>query len=145
MKILIQRVLKCDVTIDKQLYSSIDKGLLLYICFESEDKIEVIDKAINKILALRIFEDDEGKMNQNIIQKDFSLMSVSQFTLSWNGQKGNRPSFENSMKPDDASKFYELFNNKLQEKFGNMESGVFGADMKVSSINDGPVTFFLSF
>jgi D-tyrosyl-tRNA(Tyr) deacylase len=145
MKILIQRVLSASVEIDGLTHSEIDQGLLLYVCFESSDIKESIDKAIRKIISLRIFEDDNGKMNQNILQKKYSIMSVSQFTLSWNGSGGNRPSFENSMKPDQAASYYNQFNEVLRQSVDSVKSGKFGADMKVCSKNDGPVTFFLSF
>lgn len=145
MKVLIQRILNAQVEIENKVFSSINKGLLIYICFEAEDKLESIDKAVDKILALRIFEDNKGKMNQSILEKKLSILSVSQFTLSWNGMGGNRPSFTNSMEPTKAKAFYLHFNDKLRANAVDIKPGIFGAEMKVNSTNDGPVTFFLSF
>jgi D-tyrosyl-tRNA(Tyr) deacylase len=145
MKVLIQRVLSAAVEIDGVIHSQIEQGLLLYVCFESNDSKATIDKSVKKLISLRIFEDDNGKMNRNILQTKHSIMSISQFTLSWNGSGGNRPSFENSMKPDQACSFYDLFNSELSDNIDHVKTGKFGADTKVCSNNDGPVTIFLSF
>lgn len=146
MKILIQRVLSASVHISNQEYSSIKNGLLLYICFEQEDTQEIVDKSIKKITSLRIFEDEQRRMNLNINQKKEDILLVSQFTLSWSGVKGNRPSFERSMAPLKAKEMYSYYFLKLKDHLnGDLKDGQFGADMKIQSINDGPVTFFLSF
>ncbi len=146
MKVLIQRVLNASVNINKEKYSSIGKGLLLYLCFEKNDNQEISKNAINKIISLRIFEDDMGKMNLNINQKKLDILIVSQFTLSWMGKKGNRPSFEGSMEPSKAQIMFEDICKSFEKKvLGQVNKGQFGADMKVESTNDGPVTFFLSF
>lgn len=144
MKIVVQRVSWAQVKIEGSLHSKIDQGLLLLICLEKGDDTQVIKKAIDKIIKLRIFEDDQGKMNKNIVDIQGSVMSVSQFTLSWDGKKGNRPSFENAMPPKEAQLNYSIFNKLLSDHVG-VQTGKFAADMKVESLNDGPVTFHLSF
>lgn len=145
MKVVIQRVKEASVTVEDKVIGAIHQGYLLYVCFEASDKVDVIEKAIKKILALRIFEDENGKMNKDITQVNGGILSISQFTLSWDGRKGNRPSFELSMPPAEAQIFYQRFNEELKKSGLQIEIGAFGADMKVQSINDGPVTFHLSF
>lgn len=146
MKILIQRVQDAQVQINTKVHSSIQGGLLLYICFEQQDTDLSSTKAIDKIISLRLFEDQNKKMNLNINQVDKEILAVSQFTLSWGGEKGNRPSFEKSMSPDKAKEMYLSFLSLLKSKLNReLKSGVFGADMKIQSTNDGPVTFLLSF
>jgi D-tyrosyl-tRNA(Tyr) deacylase len=142
MKVLVQRVKSASVEIQEEVKAQIDKGYLLYVCLEEGDDTESVDKMIYKILNLRIFEDAEGKMNNNISQVGGAILSISQFTLSWDGSKGHRPSFEKSMKPAQAKLLYHLFNKKLAESLPLYE-GVFGAEMDIISINDGPVTFQL--
>lgn len=145
MKILIQRVKQAHVTVDEKKVGQITSGLLIYICFETHDSLEIIDLAVKKIIGLRIFEDKDGKMNTNISQVQGQILSISQFTLSWNGKKGHRPSFDKSMPPNDAKIFYRKFNDTI-EKYGiKLAKGMFGTEMQVSSINDGPVTFFLDY
>lgn len=145
MKILVQRVSEASVKVDHKIVGKISKGFLLYVCFEADDTIDVIDSAIKKIVNLRVFEDGSSRMNQNIQQVQGDILSVSQFTLSWDGRKGHRPSFDRSMSPNHAKIFYRTFNDKLKLKGIKVEMGIFGAEMLVQSINDGPVTFFLSF
>ena len=145
MKIVIQRVLEASVKVDDKEIGSIKKGLLLYVCFEAEDTMEQLEQAVQKILNLRIFEDEKAKMNKNISQINGEVLSISQFTLSWDGRKGHRPSFDRSMPPNNAKIFYRKFNDLLEEANLKISKGRFAADMKVSSINDGPVTFHLSF
>lgn len=145
MKVVIQRVLEAEVKIDGEISGKIGQGLLLYVCLESDDTIESVEMASDKIFKLRIFEDEKGKMNKNIQDAQGSILSISQFTLSWDGKKGHRPSFDRSMAPSKAKDFYEKFNQSLVEKGVSVETGRFGTDMKVSSINDGPVTFHLNF
>lgn len=145
MKIVIQRVLSANVTVDEKEIGNIGKGLLLYVCFEAEDTMEQLELAVKKILNLRIFEDDKAKMNKNICQIKGEILSISQFTLSWDGRKGHRPSFDRSMPPNNAKIFYRKFNDLLEKAELKISKGRFAADMKVSSINDGPVTFHLSF
>jgi D-tyrosyl-tRNA(Tyr) deacylase len=145
MKILIQRVLNASVEVEKKCVGIINHGLLLYVCFEKDDQNQMIEKATQKITSLRIFEDENHKMNKNIIEAQGSILSVSQFTLSWDGQKGNRPSFDKSLGPNEAKIMYTLFNQSLKEIGLNVQEGIFSADMKVTSTNDGPVTFMLQF
>lgn len=145
MKIVIQRVKHAKVEVEGEITGKISKGLLLLVCLENGDDQTTIAKACKKILALRIFEDQDGKMNQNIQQVGGEILSVSQFTLSWDGKKGNRPSFENSMSPDMARLNYALFNKNLRDQGINVSEGRFAATMQVSLLNDGPVTFHLDF
>lgn len=145
MKALIQRVLSAKVEVDSKCIGEIQYGLLVYICFESHDTFEILETMAMKISKLRIFEDDQNKMNKNVSEVSGSILSVSQFTLSWDGKKGHRPSFEKSMTPNEAKVFYKKFNDRLQEFQIPIAKGSFGANMKVTSINDGPVTFFLEF
>ncbi len=145
MKILIQRVKEARVEINKNTVGEISHGLLLYVCFEEQDHLDVIDQAVKKITNLRIFEDEDNKMNYNILQSQGEILSISQFTLSWDGRKGYRPSFDRSMPPNDAKLFYRKFNDAIAKQGIKLAKGRFGAEMDVYSINDGPVTFFLSF
>jgi D-tyrosyl-tRNA(Tyr) deacylase len=145
MKVLVQRVKEASVTIDDTITGSISNGYLLYVCFEQGDTIEKVNTAIAKISNLRIFEDEEAKMNKNINDVNGEILSISQFTLSWDGKKGHRPSFDKSLGPIDAKIYYRKFNDALSELGLKVEKGTFGADMLVSSINDGPVTFMLEF
>jgi D-tyrosyl-tRNA(Tyr) deacylase len=143
MKLVVQRVEKASVTVDSEVTGEIGHGLLLLVCFEQGDDELTISKAVEKISKLRIFDDTSGKMNLNISQVNGEILSVSQFTLSWDGSGGHRPSFEKSMAPQEARLKYSLFNRDLRSKGINVQEGRFGAFMKVSSINDGPVTFIL--
>lgn len=143
MRVLIQRSKNSNVKINDKVNGSIDYGYVLLIGFTEGDNEKIIDKMINKILNLRIFEDEFGKMNKSLIDVSGSILSISQFTLYADTKKGNRPSFINSLEYNKASILYDLFNLKLKEKNIKVETGIFGADMKVSILNDGPVTIFL--
>jgi D-tyrosyl-tRNA(Tyr) deacylase len=145
MKVIVQRVLESKVIINNSTHAQIQKGYLLYVCFEREDSTQSLQKAVQKITDLRINEDENQKMNLDISQINGEILSISQFTLSWDGKKGNRPSFENSMEPLAAQALYDRFNQALMENGINTKTGIFGADMKIESINDGPVTFILNF
>ena len=146
MKVLIQRVANAKVEVDNEVVGKIGQGYLLYVCFEADDTLEKIDAAIYKITKLRIFEDEKYKMNKNISDIKGEILSVSQFTLSWDGKKGHRPSFDRSLNPMDAKIYYRNFNDKLEQELGiEIQKGRFGAEMQVHSINDGPVTFMLEF
>lgn len=145
MKVLIQRVISAKVIVDNHCISQIDKGLLLYVCLEIGDTYETLSQMAYKISKLRVFEDSFGKMNLNIEQVSGEILSISQFTLSWSGEKGHRPSFEKSMPPAQAKLYYSQFNTLLTDEYKlSMKKGIFGADMKIESINDGPVTFQLA-
>ncbi len=145
MKIVVQRVQEATVSVEGEAIGSIGHGLLLLVCFEQGDSDDVLPKAIDKISKLRIFDDAEGKMNLDITQAKGEILSVSQFTLSWDGTGGHRPSFEKSMAPGEARLKYALFNRDLRAKGLQVKEGKFGAFMKVQLINDGPVTFLLEF
>lgn len=145
MKVVVQRVQEAQVTVDGEAVGSINAGLLLLVCFEQGDDDTSITKAIEKILKLRIFDDESGKMNLDVSQVKGEILSVSQFTLSWDGSGGHRPSFEKSMLPQEARLKYALFNRDLRNRGMTVKEGKFGAFMKVSLVNDGPVTFVLQF
>ena len=145
MKIIIQRVLKACVKIEDDIIGEIENGLLLYVCLEVDDTIETVKSSVYKISQLRIFEDSDHRMNRDILQTKGKILSISQFTLSWDGTKGHRPSFDKAMNPNEAKILYRHFNDQLELKGIEVEKGHFGADMKVESINDGPVSFFLQF
>lgn len=144
MKIVIQRSKNSKVLIDGELIGEIQKGIVLFVCFEAGDTEETVDQAIYKIINLRIFEDENQKMTYNLSQIAGEILSVSQFTLSWDGTGGHRPSFDRSMAPNEAKMMYAIFNKKLKEH-GPLAQGQFGANMEVHITNDGPVTFYLSF
>jgi D-tyrosyl-tRNA(Tyr) deacylase len=146
MKIVVQRVVSARVEVDLANVGNITKGLLLLVCLEAGDDDKKISKAVEKIAKLRIFEDENGKMNLDVIQAQAQILSVSQFTLAWTGEGGNRPSFENAMQPAMAQLLWQKFNRLLEERLGqNIETGKFGAEMKIFMIGDGPVTFSLDF
>lgn len=142
MKVVVQRSKKSKVTINNKVNGSIDKGYVLLVGFTHSDTTDIVDKMINKILNLRIFEDENDKMNLSIKDIDGRILSISQFTLYADSKKGNRPSFINAMKPDEASKLYDYFNQELS-KYIEVSTGIFGSDMKVEIYNDGPVTIIL--
>lgn len=143
MKIVIQRSLKSEVSVNNKIVGKIEKGLVLLVGFHEEDTIEDIDYLVNKIVKLRIFEDENQKMNKSILDVNGEILSISQFTLQADTKKGNRPSFIKAMNYEKAKEMYELFNNKLKEKNINVYTGIYGADMKVRITNDGPVTIIL--
>ena len=142
MRVIVQRSKNSKVTIDNKVNGSIDHGFVLLVGFTDGDNEEIIDKMINKVVNLRVFEDENEKMNLSILDTKGSILSISQFTLYADAKKGNRPSFINAMNPNEATKLYDLFNEKLS-KFLHVETGIFGADMKVEIYNDGPVTIIL--
>lgn len=143
MKVLIQRVKEASVSIDGKLYSSIKQGILALIGIEKGDTTEEIQKMAKKLVNLRIFSDENDKMNKSILDIKGEMLIVSQFTLCGNCKKGTRPSFDNSAPPDVAKKLYETFINEVKNYGINTQTGVFGAMMDVALINDGPVTFML--
>lgn len=143
MKLVIQRVKSAQVCIDGTSVGKIGKGLLLFVGIGNNDTEEILDKYIDKIIKLRIFEDENGKTNRSLLEVFGSLLVVSQFTLYANCQKGNRPSFIEAAPPEMAEKLYEVFLRKCKERVDCVESGHFGADMQVSLINDGPFTIVL--
>lgn len=140
MRLVIQRVKKASVTIEGNVVGSIDKGLLIFLGVGEGDTRSMVDKYVDKLAKLRIFEDENGKTNLDINDVNGKIMVVSQFTLYADCKKGNRPSFVHAAAPDIANELYEYFKEKCALKFGNVQSGQFGADMKVELINDGPFT-----
>lgn len=143
MRVVLTTVLNASVTIDNKVYSKIDRGFCLLVGFTHSDDQKLVDKMIDKILSLRVFADERGLTNLSIYDVKGQIMSVSQFTLYADTSGGRRPSFVNAMKPDQARELYAYFNQQLENKFGPIATGVFGADMKVSSVNDGPFTVLL--
>lgn len=143
MKALIQRVKKASVTIDGKLYSSINAGMLVFLGVTKEDEKENAQKLAQKLLALRIFEDENGKMNFSIQDKGLGFLVVSQFTLCGDCKKGTRPSFDSAAAPEKAIPLYEYFVECLRTSGLKVETGKFQAMMDVELINDGPVTFML--
>ncbi|MCO6542171.1 MAG: D-tyrosyl-tRNA(Tyr) deacylase [Lactobacillus sp.] len=140
MKVVLQRVQQASVTINHQLVSQIGAGLLLLVGFGQDDNSEAVDYLSAKISKSRIFADENDKTNLSIADVKGEILSVSQFTLYANTKKGNRPSFTEALEPQKAQKLYELFNQQLANTGVNVKTGVFGADMQVELINDGPLT-----
>lgn len=143
MKVVCQRVKEARVRVNNEIVGSINEGLLILVGFNKEDTIKNIEEMSKKIVNLRIFNDDSGVMNLSLLDKDYSILSVSQFTLYADTKKGNRPSYINAMNGDNAKLLYEKFNEELKKYTKKVETGIFRADMKVSLINDGPVTIIL--
>ncbi len=144
MKVVIQRVLKSSVEIDKKIKGEIGKGLNLLVGVGPEDTLSDVKKAVEKIINLRIFEDNEGKMNLSLLDIEGEALIISQFTLYADIRKGRRPSFTGAAHPDKANELYEKFIEEMEAKMpGKIQTGSFGADMKVSILNDGPVTIIL--
>ena len=143
MKVLIQRVKNASVTIEGKLYSSIGAGILALIGIEKGDTIESVQKAAKKITGLRVFPDNEGKMNRSLIDTNGEMLIVSQFTLCGDCKKGTRPSFDKSAEPKIANELYEKFIEEVSGYGIKTEHGQFGAMMDVALVNDGPVTFMI--
>lgn len=140
MKIVLQRVSSASVKVDSKIVGSIDHGMLLLIGFSSNDTEESILPTLEKIVKLRIFSDEEGKMNKSVLDVNGSALLVSQFTLYADTKKGNRPSFIEAARPEQAIPLYEFFIAEMKKRISKVETGIFGADMKVELVNDGPVT-----
>ena len=144
MKAVIQRVKEAQVSVEGKVVGSCEKGYMILFCACEGDTDEDLDVLTRKIAALRIFEDENGKMNRSILDVDGEILAISQFTLCADLKKGNRPSFIGAMKPQEANDYYQKFCQKLLETgIRRVEQGVFGADMKVSLTNDGPVTIVM--
>ena len=143
MKVLVQRVKEANVKVENKIVGSIEKGFLVFIGITHTDTKEIADYMVKKVCNLRVFEDKNGKMNLSLKEVGGKLLIVSQFTLYANTENGNRPSFTEAAKPDIANKLYEYFCKKCKENNISVEKGIFGADMKVELINDGPVTIIL--
>ena len=144
MRALVQRVTKASVVVNENLVSQIGNGILVFVGFTHNDTIDDIEYIVNKIINLRIFDDSNGVMNLSVIDKNYEVLSVSQFTLYGDTKKGNRPSYVNALNHEEASKLYDIFNHKLKEKLHDkVSTGIFRSDMKVSLINDGPITIMI--
>ena len=142
MRVLVQRSDKASVEIDGSVVGKIQNGLVLLVGFCEGDSIDQIQYLVKKIVNLRIFPDENGVMNKSILDYGGAILSISQFTLYADTSKGNRPSYMNALKGEDATKLYDLFNEELR-KFCVVETGVFGADMNVLITNIGPTTILL--
>ena len=143
MRFVIQRVTEASVTSDGEISGKIGKGYLVLIGVADTDTKEIADKMIRKMIGLRIFEDEQGKTNLSLADVDGGLLLVSQFTLYANCKRGNRPSFIEAGKPDMANEMYEYIIEKCRESVDEVQTGEFGADMKVQLLNDGPFTILL--
>ncbi len=144
MRALVQRVTKASVVVNENLVSQIGNGILVFVGFTHNDTIDDIEYIVNKIINLRIFDDSNGVMNLSVIDKNYEVLSVSQFTLYGDTKKGNRPSYVNALNHEEAAKLYDIFNQKLKEKLHDkVSTGIFRSDMKVSLINDGPITIMI--
>lgn len=143
MKLVIQRVSQADVKVNNEIVGKIDHGLLLLVGVAHDDTSEDVDYLVKKVINMRIFEDENGKMNISLLEKGYEILSVSQFTLHSLTSKGNRPSFIEAARPELANKLYEEFNEKIRKESIKVETGIFGAMMEVSLVNDGPVTIII--
>ena len=143
MKAVIQRVSEANVKVDGNIVGEISKGLLLLIGIDEEDEKKDADWLVQKILSLRIFGDEEGKLNRSVMDISGGILCISQFTLIADYKKGNRPSFIKAAKPEKAIPLFEYFKTEISISGLKTESGIFGADMKVSLLNDGPVTIVM--
>ena len=142
MRVVIQRSIASSVSVSNNIVGRIDRGLVILVGFTEGDNNSIIDKMVNKIINLRIFDDENGIMNKSLLDVGGKILSISQFTLYADTKKGRRPSYIKALKSDDAVKLYNLFNNKLRKKV-SVETGIFGENMKVSITNDGPVTIII--
>ena len=144
MRLLIQRVSDASVRVDDRVTGEIGAGLLVLVGITHADTETIEDRMMEKLVKLRIFSDDEGKMNKSVLDVGGGVLAVSQFTLYADAKNGNRPSYTNAARPEQASPAFDRFVAKLAAKLGKpVATGVFGADMKVSLVNDGPVTIWL--
>lgn len=143
MRVVVQRTREASVTVAGDIVGKIDHGLLLLVGITHEDSEKDVDFVADKVANLRIFEDDDGKMNHSVLETGGQILSVSQFTLYGDCRKGRRPNFMSAARPEQAEPLYELFNSKLSEKGLVVETGRFGAMMDVRLLNDGPVTLIV--
>ena len=142
MRVIVQRCEKASVKVENRVVGKIDYGMMILVSFTHSDTEKEIDYLVNKIVNLRIFDDENGVMNKSILDIKGSILSISQFTLHADTKKGNRPSYINALNGSEAVKLYDLFNQKLSN-YLKVETGIFGAEMKVDFINDGPITICL--
>ena len=142
MKVVLSRVKNSKVEVENKVCGSIENGLLILSCIEENDTEKTLDYMVKKCVNMRIFEDENGKMNKSLLDVSGSILSISQFTLAADVKSGNRPSFIHVKERNEAKRMYELFNKKLRE-YVKVEEGVFGADMQITSHFDGPVTIII--
>lgn len=142
MRVLVQRCDKASVSVDNKIVGKIENGIMILVGFTQTDTSENIDYMVDKVLNLRIYDDEDGVMNKSILEAGGSILSVSQFTLYADAKKGRRPSYANALNGEKATLLYDEFNQKLKKHI-HVETGIFGAEMKVELINDGPVTIML--
>lgn len=143
MRAVVQRVLESSVSVEGEVVGAIGKGIMILLGVEEGDTEKDAQYIADKVMGLRIFEDEEGKMNHSLQEVEGELLAVSQFTLLGDARKGRRPSYSNAARPEEANRLYEYFVEKVSATGTKVEKGVFQADMKVSLINDGPVTILL--
>lgn len=143
MKLVIQRVNNAYCEVDNNITGSINTGFMVLVGFGLNDDYKIIEKMADKLVKLRVFEDEEGKMNRSIKDVDGEILSISQFTLYADASKGNRPSFTDALAFAKSEEYYKYFNKCLKDLDIDVKEGIFGADMKISLINDGPVTIIL--
>lgn len=143
MRAVVQRVSKASVTVDQQEVGKIDQGLVILLGIHEKDTQDDVDYLVKKIAQMRIFEDEQGKMNRSVEDVEGQILSVSQFTLFADTKKGNRPSFISAARPETAIPLYEAFNEGIRNRGITVATGQFGADMAVALINDGPVTIII--
>lgn len=143
MRLVLQRVQCGSVTIDQEVHGEIQKGYVALVGFGKDDQVDVLEPMVDKMLNLRVFEDEAGKMNKSLLDIHGEILSISQFTLYANCRHGRRPGFTDALAPAQASKLYDQFNHLVISKGIKLARGIFGADMKVSILNDGPVTIIL--
>ena len=143
MRVLVQRCDKALVRVNDNVVGSINKGLMILVGFTEGDNFDTIKYMVDKIVNLRVFDDENGIMNKSLLDTSFSILSVSQFTLYGDASKGRRPSYVNALNGSLAKPLYDKFNEELRKYGVEVETGIFGADMKVELINDGPITIML--
>ena len=143
MRVLVQRCDKALVKVNDNVVGSINKGLMILVGFTEGDNFDTIKYMADKVVNLRVFDDENGVMNKSLLDTSFSILSVSQFTLYGDASKGRRPSYINALNGSLAKPLYDKFNEELRKYGIKVETGIFGADMKVELINDGPVTIML--
>lgn len=143
MKVVLQRTKQASVTVNQEVTGSISHGYMLLVGITHEDTMKDVDYCARKVAEIRLFEDEEGKMNRSIHEVGGQILSVSQFTLYADTKKGRRPSFVNAARPDIAKPLWDAFNDALRANGLHVETGIFGANMDVALINDGPVTIII--
>ncbi len=143
MRVIVQRAINAKCIVENKITGQIDKGYMLLVGFTHTDTLKEVNHLAKKIIGLRIFEDEAGKLNRSIIDIDGSILAISQFTLYADSKKGNRPSFTNAMKYDEANNLFLEFVNELKKYNVKVATGIFGADMKIEFTNIGPTTIIL--